>query len=203
MIKSFIAAAAMTMCMATQAFATVYEVPVTGNLNGHLFAANLVLDVTNGQVTSSAGSTFTGFGLTNAALAVITTSTPGNETTGGPSAPVGFRDNFGTDLFGADQAYPISAMQGLLFDVGTTTPAFEAFPLLNIASDPGYSVFTGTVNGMEYYTQFGTSNIGPAIAIGGVPELSTWAMMLLGFGGLGFLAYRRTRKDAPAAMVAA
>ena len=26
-----------------------------------------------------------------------------------------------------------------------------------------------------------------------IPEPSTWAMMLLGFAGLGFAAYRRTR----------
>jgi PEP-CTERM motif len=29
-----------------------------------------------------------------------------------------------------------------------------------------------------------------------VPEPSTWAMMLLGFAGLGFAGYRRTRKPA-------
>ena len=29
---------------------------------------------------------------------------------------------------------------------------------------------------------------------GGVPEPSTWAMMLLGFAGLGFAGYRRTKK---------
>ena len=29
----------------------------------------------------------------------------------------------------------------------------------------------------------------------GVPELSTWAMMLIGFGGIGFVAYRRSRRD--------
>ena len=33
-------------------------------------------------------------------------------------------------------------------------------------------------------------NLGPA---GAVPELSSWAMMLLGFGGLGALAYRNGR----------
>jgi hypothetical protein len=27
-----------------------------------------------------------------------------------------------------------------------------------------------------------------------VPEPSTWAMMILGFAGLGFAGYRRTRK---------
>jgi PEP-CTERM motif len=30
-----------------------------------------------------------------------------------------------------------------------------------------------------------------------VPEPSTWAMMLLGFAGLGFLAYRRQEKTVP------
>jgi hypothetical protein len=29
-----------------------------------------------------------------------------------------------------------------------------------------------------------------------VPELSTWAMLLLGFAGLGFAGYRKSRKDA-------
>ena len=33
-------------------------------------------------------------------------------------------------------------------------------------------------------------------AVSGVPEPSTWAMMLIGFAGLGFVAYRRTKKSA-------
>jgi outer membrane lipase/esterase len=37
-------------------------------------------------------------------------------------------------------------------------------------------------------------------ATGAVPEPSTWAMMLLGFAGIGFLAYRR--KSKPALMAA-
>ena len=37
-------------------------------------------------------------------------------------------------------------------------------------------------------------------AVGGVPELSTWGMMILGFAGIGFLAYRR--KSKPALMAA-
>jgi hypothetical protein len=28
-----------------------------------------------------------------------------------------------------------------------------------------------------------------------VPEPSTWAMMILGFGGVGFMAYRRKRNE--------
>jgi hypothetical protein len=34
----------------------------------------------------------------------------------------------------------------------------------------------------------------PAISISGVPETSTWAMLLLGFAGLGFAGYRSSRK---------
>ena len=36
---------------------------------------------------------------------------------------------------------------------------------------------------------------GPGTQIGGVPELSTWAMMLLGFAGVGFAAYRRRNQS--------
>jgi hypothetical protein len=32
-----------------------------------------------------------------------------------------------------------------------------------------------------------------------VPEASTWAMMILGFAGVGVLAYRRRRNDAATA----
>jgi hypothetical protein len=36
--------------------------------------------------------------------------------------------------------------------------------------------------------------------VGGVPEPSTWAMMILGFAGVGFMAYRR--KSEPALIAA-
>jgi hypothetical protein len=36
-------------------------------------------------------------------------------------------------------------------------------------------------------------------ALGGaVPEPSTWAMMLIGFAGLGYAGYRRAREPRPA-----
>ena len=38
-----------------------------------------------------------------------------------------------------------------------------------------------------------TLEIGPVVAASPVPELSTWAMMLIGFGGLGYAAVRRKR----------
>jgi len=36
-----------------------------------------------------------------------------------------------------------------------------------------------------------------------VPEPSTWAMMILGFAGVGFMAYRRSRKSSPMVLSAA
>jgi hypothetical protein len=39
--------------------------------------------------------------------------------------------------------------------------------------------------------------------VAAVPEPSTWAMMLLGFAGVGFMAYRRSRKDQGLALAAA
>ena len=40
------------------------------------------------------------------------------------------------------------------------------------------------------------------VAVAAVPEASTWAMMILGFAGVGFIAYRRSRKDQGLALAA-
>jgi hypothetical protein len=69
-----------------------------------------------------------------------------------------------------------------------------AFPLvapggmlqLRLSQSFGYSVAGGDTFGAD---RLGEIQIGSA-----VPEPSTWAMMLIGFAGLGFMAYRRTRK---------
>jgi hypothetical protein len=34
------------------------------------------------------------------------------------------------------------------------------------------------------------------LEVAAVPEPATWAMMILGFAGVGFIAYRRTSKPA-------
>jgi choice-of-anchor C domain-containing protein len=44
-----------------------------------------------------------------------------------------------------------------------------------------------------------TCSYGPAldnVSVSAVPELSTWVMMLLGFAGIGLVAYRRSRQNA-------
>jgi hypothetical protein len=53
------------------------------------------------------------------------------------------------------------------------------------------AIFSGTAN----FIAFDNITLGSATP-GGAPEPSTWAMMLLGFAGLGFAGYRRARTSA-------
>jgi hypothetical protein len=173
--------------------ATINDLTISGSLDGHPYTGTLSLDVTGGQATSGTG-TLSILGLTNAPLVLITTSTLGNE-----GFPTGYRGNDGTDYFNTDQAYPIDA-NGLLFDVNTTTASWGAYPLFAVWSNApgdGYSAaFTGKLDGVEYY------NIqGGATVSGAVPEPSTWAMLLLGFAGLGYGGYRQAKTSAAALAV--
>ena len=59
--------------------------------------------------------------------------------------------------------------------------------------DPNTLYFADGING-EANGLFGS--------ISAVPEPSTWAMMILGFAGVGFMAYRRSRKDQGLALAA-
>jgi hypothetical protein len=89
---------------------------------------------------------------------------------------------------GNDQTAPWGLLTGAFTATSTST-------LINIVGlqDPN----TDFVNFM-----IGLDNVsveGPAVAA--VPEPSTWAMMILGFAGIGFIAYRR-RKDSALALTA-
>src|ERR1700692_3485524 len=53
-------------------------------------------------------------------------------------------------------------------------------------------IFGGAAN----FIAFDSITIGSQTPQGAVPEPSTWAMMILGFVGLGFMAYRRKAKPA-------
>ena len=52
------------------------------------------------------------------------------------------------------------------------------------------------LNAGNYYLDFtgiggGSAGYGGTLSVAAIPEPSTWAMMILGFFGLGFMAYRR------------
>jgi hypothetical protein len=59
--------------------------------------------------------------------------------------------------------------------------------------------FQGLGGGNGTAADFVLDNVSIAPAISEVPEPSTWAMMILGFVGLGFMAYGRKRQTARAA----
>ncbi len=86
-----------------------------------------------------------------------------------------------------------------LFDLKT-------FQLTTIYSGPGEggfttptSFFSGALTGDNYLLSFVVDNFkqnggnpsGLDVEVAAVPEASTWAMMILGFLGLGFLGYRK------------
>ena len=157
------------------------------------FTATVNLDVTAGQAISGTGSiNFSGkvFDLT-----LITPATPGNENVLG-YGPVGFRDNHGTDLFGADTVVPIDGICcGLLFAI-TNNPVWGQNALFNVWSNGGDSygfLFSGTLT--DVFNDWVIRGEG-AGTVAAVPEPSTWAMMILGFTGVGFMAYRRKSKPA-------
>jgi hypothetical protein len=86
-----------------------------------------------------------------------------------------------------DQIYPEFNYQG----VPTIIPAGIYRQSIGSSGIP-----LGSSQTYALSTEFGGDNLwigwdGPGIYAPPVPEASTWAMLLLGFAGIGFLAYRR------------
>jgi PEP-CTERM motif len=85
-------------------------------------------------------------------------------------------------------------------DESLTAPVFETYNLTHALglTSGGLSVAPAT-----YQTAGGTLDFTSISALsfqatGGVPEPSTWAMMLVGFAGLGYAGYRASRRAAAA-----
>jgi hypothetical protein len=75
----------------------------------------------------------------------------------------------------------------------------------NLLIDPAVTItdWYFTLNGADINTSSGGTNFGAGTVVytaPPVPESSTWAMMIFGFAGIGFMAYRR--KSKPALMAA-
>jgi hypothetical protein len=76
-----------------------------------------------------------------------------------------------------------------------TTEAAAGRPIWDIAYDSTTGFFDVTqIGAVPYDPETAFFITGPS-----VPEPSTWAMLLLGFTGLGFVAYRQTRRATPQA----
>jgi hypothetical protein len=160
----------------------------------------LVLDVVGGVAISGTGD-ISGSGIAGTqTLTLITPSTPGSS--GYPSG-IGWRSGGGTDTWGWDNVVPINYTGGLDFSFGTSTPVWGTGYQFGIWNNDGPGGPGGGYQawmsgpGSGPYQFYGTTG---ALNVSAVPEPSTWAMMLLGFAGIGFTAYRR--KSRPALMAA-
>ena len=95
--------------------------------------------------------------------------------------------------------FDFSAVGGtpyLLFQSGTALLCFNG-AAGNCSGNP--SALATFVTGDPGYTlqaESGNVEIAAVAVAGAVPEPSTWAMMILGFAGVGFMAYRRKSKQA-------
>jgi|SRR5581483_442778 len=86
----------------------------------------------------------------------------------------------------------VSDNSGAIF---SSTPISTDWVLENVSfqavSDSDVLTFSGTLPQTPPYPA-GDFNVGvDAVSISAIPEPSTWAMMIVGFCGLGFMAYRR------------
>jgi hypothetical protein len=108
----------------------------------------------------------------------------------------------GTSYGSATISKPVS---GGLSDITITLNA-AGIAALNTTLDSANLLFaiggfSDTLTGQQLLFQSSTG--GPNIAhldVGAVPEPSTWAMMILGFAGVGFMAYRRRNQTAALAV---
>jgi len=153
---------------------------------GETFAGTFVYD---NQLVPAAGSGFVNVNLSSFPDVVpgITFIVNGNSfTVNDPNAAIQYNNghfngfNFNYDFAFANDIYELKVSGGSLSVV--------------LASDPlGHSFVNGYVNiGDSSLT--GQTPFIPQVAA--VPEPSTWAMMIFGFAGVGFMAYRRRNQAA-------
>lgn len=87
---------------------------------------------------------------------------------------------------------------GLMFNIGGNAPVGTAVDLFNNGVSPTTGIYYGGF-GVAVATHANTLDYIAGGVTATAPEPSTWAMMILGFAGLGFAGYRGSRKAASAA----
>jgi hypothetical protein len=152
-----------------------------------LISGQMILDVDgSGNVTDGSASMH-GAGLTGVVnFSVVTTD---NYPCCGPTySSTGWRAGDGTDLFGFDTSYPIDT-NGLVFHSGASGTGY----VFGVYSD-GAGGYQNALFGPGGAGNFYSYNVPIALTAGSVPEASTWAMLMIGFSGLGLAAFRTNRQ---------
>jgi hypothetical protein len=169
--------------------------PFTGAAKAALFDFSYSLPTTDTadfpSGTTSASGTITGTDQGGGTfLATNITGTWNGETITG-LAPVGSEGNNDNLLF--PSSYRVVDLNGLTFFVAGPIAGDTGSDQVNIYSN--IDAYTDASAATGYSTDFTLT------AVSAVPEPSTWAMMILGFAGVGFMVYRR-RNQASALTVA-
>ena len=181
-----------------------------GGINGTIGGLDIGSYATSDSFTLSNAATITGvdFGVWTVAPGIPETvnwaivSTP-NTYASGTQAAVSLISTFCTAC-GTNNYYDI---YWAAFSVAPTTLAAGTYYLVLtgvVTTLPGVSSYWDINDGpssasVGYYNSPLPSEAFQVISTTGVPEVSTWSMMLLGFSGLGFATYRRAAsKRAPA-----
>jgi hypothetical protein len=162
-----------------------------------------------------AASLFVAAGSASAQTAVVTgpSGTFGNDTvtcdSGAATGPCSFSDTItfttptgfqllNATLSASETTNPLTfisfdtiTLNGVSFNAVTTGTAdfYTLFNQLVVSGNPNTLFISGTSGGNAAYS--GTLTF----AAGAVPEPGTWAMMLLGFGGIGFAMRRKRSKQ--------
>jgi hypothetical protein len=92
-----------------------------------------------------------------------------------------------------------SGTSGTLVFTGVKGPNSD-FNRLGIVSNDGETLKSVEIStpGSESFKEFKQVEFSGTGIIPSIPELSTWAMMLTGFAGLGFFGYRASRRESAA-----
>jgi PEP-CTERM motif len=93
------------------------------------------------------------------------------------------------------ETFTVGHDDGLTLTIGTDTVISEPLPTSFVDTIVTY---TGPSGNLPFQLVYGECCGAPAdlsisLPLNGVPEPSTWAMMALGFAGLGFAGYRKSR----------
>jgi hypothetical protein len=174
-------------------------VSVAGALLAQAISANASVfnfSYTDGGTTFGSGQFFT----SDPTSPFLITNVTGSETfSGGPAEAItgvvpvgGFAANDNLLVVPASPGFV--TLSGISFL--TTT---DAYNLAFVTTGQGYT-FNGYVIVQQSTDAAGTfpPGVGPiTVNVSAVPEPSTWAMMILGFLGIGFVTYRRKSSLAP------
>jgi hypothetical protein len=197
---------ACSVLLATQARATVYDiiapsgVPISGTITTDGNTSTLsASDITSWQINQTLDTvhflsflnpTNSAVSLTGGALSATATALDFNF----GDAPASLLKFESPNFFGGSGGLSLQFCDAGSVCTNQVAATSSSVEILVLIAPGCCSTSTGSA------PNNGIVEIGAAEPVTGVPEPSTWAMMLLGFVGLGFLAYRR--KSKPALMAA-